>query len=193
MTPFTFTAPIETERLRLRLFRPGDAPAVHAYQSREDVCQFLLYSPRTLEEVQTKLAEYAQRTQLVADQDFLQLAVEHRETQAVLGEMVFVLRSTVNQTAELGWVFHPDQHGNGYASEAARALLALGFETIGLHRIVAELAPQNTASVRLCARIGMREEAHFVRDILVDGQWEDTGVHAMLREEWNGARQQPLM
>lgn len=193
MVPFTLTAPIETERLRLRLFAPEDAAAVHAYQSREDVCQYLLYSPRTLEQVQTKLADYAQRTRLVTDQDFLQLAVEDREGGVVLGEMVLVLRSTENQTAELGWVFHPDQHGNGYASEAARALLALGFETIGLHRIIAELAPQNTASVRLCTRIGMREEAHFVRDILVDGQWEDTGVYAMLREEWNGARQLPAV
>ena len=152
------------------------------------MCQYLLHSPRTLEQVQTKVADYAQRTELVKEQDFLQLAVEHRESRSVIGEMVFGLRSSQNQTAELGWVYHPDHHGNGYASEAARALLALGFETIGVHRILAELAPENTASVRLCTRIGMRHEAHFVRDILVDGQWEDTGVYAMLREEWNAAR-----
>lgn len=170
------------------MFTPEDAPAVHAYLSREDVCQYLLHSPRTLEQVQTKVTDYAQRTELVKEQDFLQLAVEHRESQSVIGEMVFGLRSSQNQTAELGWVYHPDHHGNGYASEAARALLALGFETIGVHRILAELAPENTASVRLCTRIGMRQEAHFVRDILVDGQWEDTGVYAMLREEWNAAR-----
>lgn len=191
MVPFMFTAPIETERLRLRLFTSEDAPAVHAYQSREDVCQYLLYIPRTLEQVEETVTAAAQRTRLVTDQDFLQLAVEHRESRAVLGEVLLVLRSTEHQTGELGWVFHPGQHGNGYASEAARALLALGFETIELHRIIAELAPENTASVRLCTRIGMREEAHFVRDILVDGQWEDTGVYAMLREEWEGALQQP--
>ncbi len=166
---------------------------MHAYLSREDVCQYLLHSPRTLEQVQTKLADYAQRTQLVKDQDFLQLAVEHQESQSVIGEMVVALRSTANQTAELGWVYHPDQHGNGYASEAARALLALGFETIGLHRIIAELAPENTSSVRLCTRLGMRKEAHFVRDLLVDGEWEDTGVFALLREEWNAARPGPSM
>ena len=161
---------------------------MHTYLSREDVCRYLLHSPRTLEQVQTKVADYTQRTELVTEQDFLQLAVEHRESQSVIGEMMVALRSSQNQTAELGWVYHPDHHGNGYASEAARALLALGFETIGVHRIIAELAPENTASVRLCTRIGMRHEAHFVRDILVDGQWEDTGVYAMLREEWNAAR-----
>lgn len=184
------TTPIETERLRLRLFTVQDVPAVHAYQSRADVCQYLLYSPRTPEQVRDVLADAAERTQLVTEEDFLQLAVEHRETGVVVGEVVLFLRSTVNQTAEIGWVFHPDHHGNGYAVEAARALLGVGFDVIGLHRIKAELAPENTSSVRLCTRLGMREEAHFVRDILVDGEWEDTGVYAILREEWNHARQQ---
>jgi len=50
---------------------------------------------------------------------------------------------------------------------------------------VAELAPQNTASVNLCKRLGMREEAHFVQNMRIRGRWEDTGIYAMLRSEWD--------
>lgn len=188
MVPYTFTAPIETDRLWLRLMTVQDAPAVHTYQGREDVCQYLLYGPRSLEQVRQKLTDYARRTRLVQDEDFLQLAVEDRASGLLVGEMYFALRSLEHQTAEIGWVFHPDHHGHGYATEAARAMLALGFEQVGLHRILAELTPQNTASVRLCQRLGMREEAHFVQDMLVKGRWEDTGVYALLREEWIATR-----
>lgn len=188
MVPYNFTAPIETDRLWLRLMTVQDAPAVHAYQGREDVCQYLLYGPRSLEQVRQKLTDYARRTRLVQDEDFLQLAVEDRASGLLVGEIYFALRSLEHRTAEIGWVFHPDHHGHGYATEAARAMLALGFEQVGLHRILAELTPQNTASVRLCQRLGMREEAHFVQDMLVKGRWEDTGVYALLREEWIATR-----
>ena len=193
MVPFTFTAPIETERLRLRPMRTRDAPAVHAYQQRDDVCRYLLYEPRTLEQMQGKLADYATRTHLAQEGDFLQPAVEDRASGVLVGEMYFALRSLKHQTAEIGWVFHPDHHGRGYATEAARSLLALGFEQLRLHRIVAELTPQNTASVRICRRLGMREEAHFVQDMLIKGRWEDTGVHAILREEWIATHSDELM
>jgi RimJ/RimL family protein N-acetyltransferase len=56
---------------------------------------------------------------------------------------------------EIGWHFHPDHWGHGYASEAAAAALEYAF-TSGLKRVVAVTAPANTASQRVCGRIGMR-------------------------------------
>ena len=53
-----------------------------------------------------------------------------------------------------------------------------------MHRVVAELDPRNTPSIRLCRRLGMREEAHFVQDLWFKGAWADTGVFAMLESEW---------
>jgi RimJ/RimL family protein N-acetyltransferase len=55
---------------------------------------------------------------------------------------------------------------------------------MGLHRVIARLHPDNTASVRLCDRLGMRHEAHHVEDLWNKGAWEDTGVHALLAREW---------
>jgi RimJ/RimL family protein N-acetyltransferase len=83
---------------------------------------------------------------------------------------------------------HPDFTGRGYASEAARAVLELAFSTLGLHRVFAELDPRNDASIALALRLGMREEAHFVQDMWFKGAWADTGIYAILAEEWRSHR-----
>ena len=48
----------------------------------------------------------------------------------------------------------------------------------------AELDPRNTASIALCKRLGMREEAYFVEEMMFKGEWGDTGVYAILEREW---------
>ena len=49
--------PVLTDRLVLRPLRPDDASALHAYQSREDVCRWIPYPPRTLETVRANLTD----------------------------------------------------------------------------------------------------------------------------------------
>ena len=51
---------------------------------------------------------------------------------------------------------HPDHQGKGFAAEGARALLGYAIATLGAHRVVAQLHPDNTGSAGLCARLGMR-------------------------------------
>jgi RimJ/RimL family protein N-acetyltransferase len=55
---------------------------------------------------------------------------------------------------EIGWHFHPNYWGHGYATEAAAAVLAHALDS-GLDKVVAVTAPANTASQRVCLRIGM--------------------------------------
>lgn len=179
-----FHEPILTERLMLRLETDADVDAVHSWQSREDVCRYLLYAPRDRDTVATKIAENAGHTRLESSGDYLQLGVQPLQGGPLIGEMYITVDNAAFSTLEIGWVFHPDVAGRGFATEAAHALLVLGFETMGAHRIIATLTPENAASVRLCLRLGMREEAHFVEDMLVKGAWEDTGVYAMLDREY---------
>lgn len=176
--------PIETERLRLRVVTPEDVDAMLAYQSRAEVCRYLLYEPRDREAVAALIADRAPRTRLRDAGDSLQITVVRRDDGQVLGELYFAIDSVEQSCAEIGWIFHPDAGGRGYATEAALALLAFAFETMGLHRVIARLHPDNAASVRLCDRLGMRREAHLVEDLWNKGAWEDTGVHALLAREW---------
>ncbi len=59
---------------------------------------------------------------------------------------------------EIGWRLAAEQWGQGYASEAARAALAHGFDTVGLHEIVAFTIPVNLRSRRVMDRLGMRHD-----------------------------------
>jgi RimJ/RimL family protein N-acetyltransferase len=182
MIPFTFDTPIRTERLTLRPMTTDDTDAVFAYQSRDDVCKYLLFSPRTREKVAEKVAAYSIATALEKDGDFLQIALDLDGR--LIGDSYFTIASVENERGEIGWTMHPDFTGKGYATEAARAVLALAFEALGLHRVFAELDPRNDASIAMCKRLGMREEAYFVKDLAFKGEWADTGIYAILADEW---------
>ena len=188
IVPSVFSTPVRTERLTLRLMTDADVDDIHKYQSREDVCRYLLFEPRSREEVAEKVAQHALATTLEKDGDYWQLAVELPATATtpprVIGDIYFTISSLANSKAEIGWSLHPDFAGKGYASEAANAVLDIAFRIIRLHRVVAELDPRNDASIALCRRLGMREEAFFVKDLWFRGDWADTGMYAILRNEW---------
>lgn len=190
--PFVFDSPLVTPRLVLRLMRPEDTEAVFAYQSRQDVCRYLLFEPRSRQQVADKVNQYASATRLECDHDYLQLALELRAGQEcgghVIGDSYFTLASVEHAGGEIGWTMHPDYTGRGFAGEAAAAVLDLAFATLGLHRVHAELDVRNDASVRLCRRLGMREEAHLVEDMWFKGDWSDTGRYAILAQEWRRRR-----
>ncbi|HEX4400350.1 MAG TPA: GNAT family protein [Galbitalea sp.] len=189
--PFAFSKPIATERLTLRLMSLADVDDIVSYQSREDVCRYLLFGPRTRDEVEERVAKHAASSTLEKDGDYLQLALELPATDdapaRVIGDSYFTISNLENSRGEIGWTLHPDFAGHGYAAEAARAVLDVAFGQIGLHRIYAELDPRNDASIALCKRLGMREEAFFVKDLWFKGEWGDTGIYAILREEWLAA------
>jgi RimJ/RimL family protein N-acetyltransferase len=67
-------------------------------------------------------------------------------------------------------------------------MLRLGFDGLGLHRIVGRCDGRNTPSTRLLERLGMRREAHLVQNELVKGEWTDEVVYAMLESEWRNLR-----
>jgi RimJ/RimL family protein N-acetyltransferase len=189
--PFVFSEPIRTERLTIRLMTAADIDDVFAYQSREDVCEYLLHEPRSRDEVAEWVAKYAAATELAKDDDWIEPAIELAMpdgTSRVIGHLYLNLASVENLGAEIGWTLHPDFFGRGYAAEGASAMLDLAFGTLGLHRVRAELDPRNDASIALCRRLGMREEALFVKDMMFKGDWADTGVYAILAEEWAARR-----
>ncbi len=176
--------PLETERLLLRPFVRGDVDAVFAYRSREDVTRFMFDPPLSREACADAVQIRVSQTDWKEDGDKIFLAVEHRGTSAMIGEVVLILRDAGARQAELGYTFHPDHHGRGYATEAGARMLQLGFDEGGAHRIYACCHALNHASRRVMERLGMRQEAHFREHRLVKGEWDDELVHAILADEW---------
>jgi RimJ/RimL family protein N-acetyltransferase len=98
-------------------------------------------------------------------------------------------RSVEHRQVEVGYVFHPDSGGQGYATEATRALVDLAFDDLDAHRVFARTDARNTASAALLRRLGMRQAAHFREVEIFKGDWGGELVFAILDREWQAARQ----
>ncbi len=176
--------PVQTERLELRPFAPTDLEALVAIQSRPDVARYLYWDPRTAAEVREALDAKVRSTAIVAEGDNLSLAAVLRDSGQLIGDCSLRWISAQHRQGEIGFVFHPDHHGRGYATEAAEALLALAFDDLGLHRVVGRLEARNEASARVLERVGMRREAHLVENEHVKGEWQSEVIYALLEREW---------
>ncbi len=176
--------PIVTARLRLRPLIPDDVEALLAYRGRADVCRYLPFEPMTSAVLLGRLRTDLARTVLTLEGQALTLGVELAETGQLIGDVVLFFRSREHAGGELGYVFHPDVVGRGYATEAARAMLELAFGQFGLHRVIARLDARNEPSAKVAARLGMRQEAHFVKNEIFKGEWADELIYAVLAEEW---------
>ncbi|WP_444667278.1 GNAT family N-acetyltransferase [Cereibacter changlensis] len=176
--------PIETERLRLRNFREGDAEALFAYLQSPVASCFLSL---TLADMEAARAEAAQRSR-----DEAQIAVCLKATDQLIGDL-FAHREE-EDTVSVGWNFNPAFTGQGYALEAARALFAHLFEDAGVRRLYAYVEDHNLPSQRLCERLGMRREGLFLEYISFKTDssgkpiYENTMQYALLRREWDSRR-----
>jgi RimJ/RimL family protein N-acetyltransferase len=184
-----YSLPIETDRLTIRRYLATDYDDLLKLQSDEDVTRFLLYEPKTPEQVRESLAGRLADVPMDADGQALTLAVIIRETGQHAGEVTLFVHSAEHRSGEIGFVFHSGFHGRGYAAEASVELLRLGFEELDMHRIIGRLDVRNSGSARLLKRLGLRQEAHFVKNEFLKGEWTDELVFAMLAEEWQAARE----
>ncbi len=145
-----------------------------------------MYEPRDKQAAREAL-ERNQHLRFEADGDRITLAGVETSSGDFVGEFVLILREREHRCGEVGYVLHPNHQGKGYATEGAREMLRLGFDTFGLHRIIGRLDARNTASARVLSKLGMRHEARFVRNGFIKGVWTDEDVYAMLADEWRGA------
>jgi RimJ/RimL family protein N-acetyltransferase len=189
--PLHIVRPLTTERLVLRPFESGDLDVLADLQSRPDVVRYLYWEPRTRRQVKAALRRKLERSEIVREGDSLNLAVTLKPEEGngarpgpLIGDVLLTYTSAVHQQAELGYVFHPDWHGHGYAIEAAVALVDLAFDRLDVHRVFAHLDARNDRSARLLERLGLRREAHLRQNEWVKGEWTDDLIYAVLAEEW---------
>ncbi|MFC5909318.1 GNAT family N-acetyltransferase [Streptacidiphilus monticola] len=178
--------PLTTARLSLRVFTPDDADDLYAYQGLPSVARYLYRPAHTRERSKQVAAERAARTVWRTDGDKLSLAVCRREEPGVIGEVSLTLADARAAQAEIGWTLHPGHQRHGYATEAAAALAAFAFDTLGVHRLYARLDVENTGSLRVCERLGMRREAHLVENDLDGDRWGSEYIYAALSADLGG-------
>ncbi|MFD3412076.1 GNAT family N-acetyltransferase [Streptomyces cyaneofuscatus] len=181
------TEPIRTARLSLSPFTPEDEADMWDFESRADVARFLFNEPRTREDNARELADRCTRTSLAREGDVLLPAIRYEGR--VIGWTQLIWVHEAARQGEFGYVLHPAYQGRGFAGEAAVEMLRIGFEQVGLHRIVGRCEARNTASARVMERLGLRKEAELIDSLVFKGDWGSECVYAMLAAEWRRTRE----
>ncbi|MGY5800569.1 GNAT family N-acetyltransferase [Rhizobium sp. LEGMi12c] len=172
-----------TDRLILRRFVPQDFEAYRAYRSLPEIYRYLYSDPPSEEEMRERF-DASFNTRLSDDGDILRCAAVRRQDNALVGQVSLKIANKAALQAEVGYMFNPAYAGKGYATEAAAAIITLGFEKFGFHRIFARLDAKNAGSVGVVERLGMRREAHLIENDRFNGVWGDEYVYAVLSREW---------
>ena len=181
--------PVLTERLALRPLHPEkDVDTIHAWRSLPEVCRYTPFDPQSREAIAERLTD-PERTRSVIDAEgqVISLVVERRDTGQPIGDVVLFWHSAADGHAEIGYELHPEHAGQGFATEAAEALLRLAFDGLRAHRVSARMDQRNTASAAVVGRLGMRLEATYVEGEWFKGEWSTLLVFGLLEHEWRGA------
>lgn len=173
---------IQTPRLILRSFRRDDFNAVHSYGSNLDVVRYTTFGPNTEQDtrdfITRSIAEVNAEPRLNYN-----YAVVYKSDNRLIGGVGVMIASLENRSAELGYVFHKDAWGHGYATEAARALLDLAFGHLNMHRVFARCFAENAASENVMKKLGMQYEGRMRDDIWRNGAWHDVLIYAILAKD----------
>ena len=153
---------IRTQRLILRPFTVADAATVLSIHSIYDVIRWLSNPPWVPMETLAQAEEWIDRTheRHAVDPHQRTLAIEVAEIGTVVGAVnvtrLHRLDGGFVGEYETGWHLHPDAAGRGYATEAARAMIASAFDG-GLDELTIGMWPDNEPSAALARRLGAEE------------------------------------
>lgn len=148
----------ETERLILRAFAPDDADAMFELNSDVEVMRFTGEpAPASREEVRERIATYPDFERY----GFGRWACVYKPDDRIIGFAGLKFLEDVGEV-DLGYRFLPAYWGRGLATEASRASLAFGFDTIGLTYVIGLVLRENAASIRVLEKVGMTLEGPFV-------------------------------
>jgi RimJ/RimL family protein N-acetyltransferase len=176
---------LQTERLTLRLHAPSDIPALMPLIGAREVAATTLRIPHPYTESDAQDFMAGMHEELLNGSG-LRLGIVVRESDALCGGVGLRIESD-HRRAELGYWIGVPYWGKGYATEAARAMVQYGFETLQLHRIFATHFANNFASARVLRKIGMHHEGSQRGHILKWGEFLDIEMYGMVASDVESA------
>jgi RimJ/RimL family protein N-acetyltransferase len=146
---------LATERLTLRRLERRDAAVISAYRSDPAVAQYQSWdSPYPVQSAEALVREMESRR--LDEPGWTQIGIELRATGELIGDVAFENRDA--SEAAVGYSLAPAHWGHGYATEAVGAVVAHGLDALGFDLIVAEVVPENAASIAVLTRLGFTRE-----------------------------------
>ena len=178
------TAPtLQTERLILRSLTLEDAPDVQHLAGERDVAATVIRIPHPYED---GMAEAWIRScyDTFEKEEGLHFAITLRTERNLIGVIGLELAQE-NENSELGYWIGKPYWNCGYATEAAKAVVAYGFEVLKLNRIHAYFFKRNAASGRVLEKIGMCYEGCLRQHIKKWDNFEDIIAYGMLKADYD--------
>jgi len=180
---------IETNRLVIRKLQQDDLEASFAHRSDPDVCRYVS-KPITRQQAQSRIDMFSKPWKKQENEKNV-LAIELKSAGQLVGEVMIKYSNVESQIAEIGYRLASRYQGQGYAFEAASALLDYGFSQLNLHKITALCVAENTASWRLMEKLGMKKEGELASHFKIGDAWKDGLIYAKINPAHQMAASQP--
>ncbi len=173
---------IKTERLVLRKMTPLDAKDMYEYSSKSEVTKYLSWTEHESEEYTRQYLKFLKSKYKKGE--YLDWGITLKSTGKLIGTCGFTSIDLSNSKGEIGYVLNPEYSGNGYATEAVKAVLEYAFFTLKLNRMEARVMEGNLPSVKLLEKIGMTFEGRGEEEIFVKGEYKNILHYSLLKDRF---------
>ncbi|AGP42249.1 GNAT family N-acetyltransferase [Sorangium cellulosum] len=172
---------LTTPRLTLRSIAPSDAERIFRIQSDPEVVRYFGRAPDgSLADAERRIATIMAGVQ---ENTSIRWGITLKESGELVGTGGFWRWNKPHRWAEIGYDLLPAFWNRGIMTEALRALIRFGFASMELHRVEAQIDPENRASARVLERLGFALEGRQRQNWYYDGRYTDTAVYGLLRGE----------
>ena len=172
---------LETDRLLIRDYQPTDIDDLHRLLSDKQTMYFLDdISTNSLEES----AQNLDGALLNADGHYF--CICNKETGVYIGSIGYTIMAytPLGKVVHLGYFLLPHQHGNGYATEAARKVIEFAFYRDDCIRMTTACYKENEPSRRVMEKVGFQKEGERIQAQYHDGKMKDRLEYAINKENW---------
>ena len=174
---------IETERLLLRRITMKDVPDIFAYASDPEVTKYVRFV--THKNIKDTHA-FIRRVQTSYRKGVTPLwGMQSKATDRLIGAIGFLQWPNLDQRAELGYVVNRKVWGQGYVTEAAKAVCDFAFTKMKVNRIEAGTIVGHTASERVLEKCGFQLEGVLRQREFIKGKFPDVTMYSLLRSDYS--------
>jgi ribosomal-protein-alanine N-acetyltransferase len=174
---------LNTPRLTLRFIDRGDAEALLRLFSDPEALRY--WSSTAWTHIAQAQDNIEQTLKAYRDGAALRLALVRPDGE-LIGTATLYAMDRRNHRCEIGYMLARPHWGRRYMPEALAALIGYAFQTLELHRIEADIHPDNVASARILEGLQFRREGHLRERWFVGGEVSDSIIYGLLRSEWSG-------
>lgn len=175
---------IECDRLILKEISLEDLKFVHKLYSYPEVDEHnTLGIPKNIEATK-KIIESFIKDQLTKPRKSYHWKIVIKDNNEFIGLCGLIPSNNLYKLGELYYKLIPSSWRNGYATELSKNIVRFGFDKLKLHKIEADVAVENDASIRVLEKLGMTKEGIRRKLLPIRGEWKDSYLYAIVEDDF---------